>query len=32
MKKITLTLFILLTLKTSTSFAWGKVGHNMVAE
>lgn len=32
MKNITFSLIIALTLKTSTSFAWGKVGHTMVAE
>jgi hypothetical protein len=32
MKKTTLTLFALLILKTSSIFAWGKVGHTMVAE
>jgi hypothetical protein len=32
MKKTTLTLFALLILKTSGIFAWGRVGHTMVAE
>jgi len=32
MKKISLTLLIALLLKTSATFAWGKVGHVMVAE
>jgi len=32
MKKTTLTLFALLILKTSATFAWGRVGHTMVAE
>ncbi len=32
MKKTSLTLLAILILKTATSFAWGKVGHNMVAE
>ena len=32
MKKTTLTLFALLILKTSATFAWGRVGHIMVAE
>jgi hypothetical protein len=32
MKKTTLTLFALLILKTSATFAWGRVGHAMVAE
>lgn len=32
MKKVTLTLFALLILKTADVFAWGQVGHKMVAE
>lgn len=32
MKKISLALLIALMLKTSATFAWGKVGHTMVAE
>lgn len=32
MKKISLTILLLFLLKTSPSFAWGKVGHTMVAE
>lgn len=32
MKKRNLTLFVVLVFKTATTFAWGKVGHTMVAE
>ena len=32
MKKISLSLFAVLVIKTSSGFAWGKIGHNMVAE
>jgi hypothetical protein len=32
MRKLSLSLLIVLVCKTTTSLAWGKVGHNMVAE